>query len=124
MISLTADPRHYRGADKHIGQSSARLVGRTLSSDAATVGSGRQRCNEVWYVYYLELATGDIYVGSTDDLKRRYRSHSLGQVTSTRPFLQPELKCYVAVETEVQARPLDRCFKSGSSRALAKKCFW
>jgi hypothetical protein len=24
----------------------------------------------VWYVYFLELATGDIYLGSTDDLKR------------------------------------------------------
>ena len=25
----------------------------------------------LWYVYFLELSNGDIYVGSTDDLRRR-----------------------------------------------------
>jgi hypothetical protein len=39
VIASTAHPRHYRGANKHVGQSSARLVGRTLRSDTATVGS-------------------------------------------------------------------------------------
>jgi putative endonuclease len=75
----------------------------------------------VWYIYFLQLANGDIYVGSTDDLKRRYRSHSLGQVTSTRPFLPAKLKCYIAVETEMHARQLERYFKSGSGKAFAKK---
>jgi hypothetical protein len=39
MIAWTADPRHYRCADKRVGQSSARPVGRTLCSGTATVGS-------------------------------------------------------------------------------------
>jgi putative endonuclease len=78
----------------------------------------------VWYVYFLELRNRDIYVGSTDDLKRRFRSHKLGQVTSTRSFLPVKLKCYVGVETEVNARQLERDFKSGSSKAFAKKRFW
>jgi putative endonuclease len=34
----------------------------------------------VWYVYFLQLSNGDIYVGSTDDLKRRFGSHSRGEV--------------------------------------------
>jgi putative endonuclease len=78
----------------------------------------------VWYVYFLALGNGDIYVGSTNDLKRRFRSHELGQVTSTRPFLPVTLKCYIGVETEPNARQLERYFKSGSGKAFAKKRFW
>jgi len=32
----------------------------------------------MWYVYFLELNNGNIYVGSTDDLKRRFSSHQAG----------------------------------------------
>jgi hypothetical protein len=32
-------------------------------------------CSRLWYVYFLELKNGDIYVGSTDDLRRRFASH-------------------------------------------------
>ena len=32
----------------------------------------------MWYVYFLELANGDIYVESTDDLWRRVTSHERG----------------------------------------------
>jgi len=28
----------------------------------------------MWYVYFLELRNGDLYVGSTDDLRRRFNS--------------------------------------------------
>ncbi|MGD0314524.1 MAG: GIY-YIG nuclease family protein [Xanthobacteraceae bacterium] len=34
----------------------------------------------MWYVYFLELRNGDVYVGSTDDLRRRFNSHQNGQV--------------------------------------------
>ncbi|MGO8916417.1 MAG: GIY-YIG nuclease family protein [Stellaceae bacterium] len=78
----------------------------------------------LWYVYFLALGNGDIYVGSTNDLKRRFRAHELGQVTSTRPFLPVTLKSYIGVETEMNARQLERYFKSGSGKAFAKKRFW
>jgi putative endonuclease len=78
----------------------------------------------VWYVYFLALDNGDVYVGSTNDLKRRFRSHQLGEVVSTRPFLPAKLKSYIGLETEVQARKLERYFKSGSGKAFAKKRFW
>lgn len=78
----------------------------------------------MWYVYFLELANGDIYVGSTNDLKRRVASHGQGQVTSTRTQLPLTLKSYVAVETEPLARSLEQYFKSGSGKAVAKKRFW
>jgi putative endonuclease len=78
----------------------------------------------VWYVYFLELGNGDIYVGSTNDLKRRYGSHERGQVIATRPFLPARLKSYIGVETELKARQLERHFKSGSVKTFAKKRSW
>jgi putative endonuclease len=58
----------------------------------------------MWYVYFLELRNGDIYVGSTNDLRRRVKSHESGQVLSTRPYLPATLTSYVAVVDETTAR--------------------
>lgn len=78
----------------------------------------------MWYVYFLRLSNGDIYVGSTNDLRRRVGSHEGGQVTSTRGLRPVALKSYVAVEDEHQARSLERYFKSGSGKAFANKRLW
>ncbi|MGN6149785.1 MAG: GIY-YIG nuclease family protein [Rhizomicrobium sp.] len=75
----------------------------------------------MWYVYFLELSNKDIYVGSTDDLKRRVSSHQRGHVISTKKYLPATLKSYVAVQTQAHARNLEQYFKSGSGKALAKK---
>ena len=77
----------------------------------------------VWSVYFLQLSNDDIYVGSTDDLKRRFTSHQKGQVLSTKKHLPVKLKSYVAVETETKARELEKYFKSGSGKAIAMKRF-
>ena len=76
------------------------------------------------YVYFLRLANGDIYVGSTNDLQRRVKSHEQGRVISTKAYTPVVLKSYVAVRTEATARDLERYFKSGSGKAFAKKRFW
>jgi len=78
----------------------------------------------MWYVYFLQLRNGDIYVGSTNQLKRRKHSHDKGQVNSTRAHLPAILKSYIAVESEIVARELEKYFKSGSGKAIAKKRFW
>ena len=75
----------------------------------------------MWYVYFLQLSNGDIYVGSTNDLKRRFKSHNAGHVTSTKRLLPAELKSYVAGATEEHARELEIYFKSGSGKAVALK---
>lgn len=77
----------------------------------------------MWYVYFLELKNGDIYVGSTDDLRRRFAFHQNGHVTSTRSQLPVILRSYVAVSDEPNARRLELYFKSGSGKAFAKKRF-
>jgi predicted GIY-YIG superfamily endonuclease len=75
----------------------------------------------MWYVYFLQLSNGDIYVGSTNDLKRRFSSHQAGYVLSTKAYLPVVLKSYVAVETEEHVRELENYFKSGSGKAIALK---
>ncbi|MEH2626552.1 putative endonuclease [Bradyrhizobium sp. AZCC 1719] len=77
----------------------------------------------MWHVYYLELSNGDIYVGSTDDLRRRVASHQQGHVISTSSYLPLILRSYVAVGDEATARSLERYFKSGSGKAFARKRF-
>jgi putative endonuclease len=76
----------------------------------------------MWYVYFLELGNGDIYIGSTNDL-RRFESHQQGHVESTKQYLPAVLRSYVAVADEATARPLERYFKLGSRKAFAKKRF-
>jgi len=78
----------------------------------------------MWYVYFLKLSNDDIYVGSTNDLKRRIASHQKGQVKSTKAHLPVLLESYVAVQTETKARALEGYFKSGSGKAFAKKRFF
>ena len=78
----------------------------------------------MWYVYFLRLSNGDVYVGSTNDLRRRFASHQSGKVISTRRHLPVELISYVAVESEPGVRALERYFKSGSGKAFARKRFW
>lgn len=75
----------------------------------------------MWYVYFLQLSNGYIYVGSTNNLKRRFASHQDGHVLSTKAHLPAQLKSYVAVETEDHARELESYFKSGSGKAVALK---
>ncbi len=78
----------------------------------------------MWYAYFLQLSKGDIYVGSTDDLRRRGEAHRRGRVDSTKACLPVTLKSYIAVSTERNARELERYFKSGSGKAFASKRFW
>jgi len=77
----------------------------------------------VWYVYFLRLSNGDIYVGSTGDLQNRIDTHQAGEVRSTKSHRPVQLKSYVAVETEPHARQLELFFKSGSGKAVALKRF-
>jgi predicted GIY-YIG superfamily endonuclease len=78
----------------------------------------------MWYVYFLLLANGDVYVGSSNDLRRRITSHESGGVQSTKTYLPVKLLSYVAVGDEALARSLERYFKTGSGKAVASKRFW
>lgn len=76
----------------------------------------------MWYVYVIKSKNHSfLYVGSTKDLYRRLSEHNNGESKSTAPYKPYELKSYVAVQTEDQARKLERYFKSGSGKTILKK---
>ena len=77
----------------------------------------------MWYIYFLQRKNGDIYVGSTNDLPKRFAAHQRGHVKSTKTNLSVDLQSYVAVSTEKLARELESYFKSGSGKAFVKKHF-
>jgi predicted GIY-YIG superfamily endonuclease len=77
---------------------------------------------------FFQLGNNDIYVGSTNDRRRRIAAQSIwpGSVdkcASTEAQLPGSVKSYSAAETEKRARELEDCLKSGSGKAFAKKGF-
>ena len=61
----------------------------------------------MWYVYMLRSAKDrKLYVGSTDDLRRRLREHETGQCKSTAYRRPLDLEAYVAVKEGTVAGPL------------------
>ncbi len=58
----------------------------------------------MWYVYILRSAKDKkLYVGSTDDLRRRLREHEAGQCKSTAYRRPLELEAYIAVKEKAVA---------------------
>lgn len=74
----------------------------------------------MFYVYVIKSRKdGNLYIGSTDDLKRRVKEHNSGEVLSTknrRPF---QLIYYEAYWSEIDARNREKNLKL-RSRALAQ----
>ncbi|MCH8947789.1 MAG: GIY-YIG nuclease family protein [Acidobacteria bacterium] len=76
----------------------------------------------MWYVYILRSSRdGRLYVGSTENLKRRLREHRNGQCSSTRNRRPVTLEAYIAVKQESTARSLETYLKSGSGIATLRK---
>ena len=76
----------------------------------------------MWYVYILRSARDHkVYVGSTNDLRRRLREHKEGKVGWTKDRLPVLLEAYIAVRHESVARELEKYLKSGSGIATLRK---
>lgn len=74
----------------------------------------------MYYLYVLKSRKDDhLYVGSTNNLRRRLLEHNSGKVPSTisrRPF---EIRYYEAYASEVDARKRESSLKK-DGRALAQ----
>jgi len=76
----------------------------------------------MYYVYCLEnVAKQYLYIGSTNELKRRLDEHNQGKCQATKPYTPLVLTAYVSVNTEEKARKLEAYFKTGSGKAILKK---
>jgi len=76
----------------------------------------------MWYVYVLRSEVDEnLYIGSTNDLKRRLNEHNSGGVAATKPRRPLVLEAYLAVGSEEKARDLEQYCKSGSGHAFLNK---
>ena len=76
----------------------------------------------MWYVYVLKgRQDGKVYVGSTNDLRRRLGEHQKGQSRSTKHRGNFDMEAYIAVKQESTARSLEKYLKSGSGIATLRK---
>jgi len=77
------------------------------------------------YVYLLESASsGQRYVGTTNDLKRRLADHNAGKSPHTSKFIPWRLVTYVAFDDRVKAEAFERYLKCGSGHAFARRHLW
>lgn len=76
----------------------------------------------MFYVYVLEsVGSGDLYIGSTNDLKSRLIEHNRGLNFSTKRYIPWDLIYYEACLSESDARRRERYFKTTQGRRLLKR---
>jgi predicted GIY-YIG superfamily endonuclease len=75
------------------------------------------------YVYLLQSIANPerFYVGQTDDLRARIKSHNAGQVYHTSKYEPWCVNTYVAFSNEARAIAFEKYLKTRSGRAFAKK---
>lgn len=66
-----------------------------------------------FYVYILHnLTKGFIYIGYSEDIKSRLKTHNSGQVTSTKHYIPLELIHYEAYNNMKDAKRREEYFKT------------
>ena len=80
----------------------------------------------MFYVYLIRSISfpDQVYVGITEDLKKRLKIHNTGGSAHTAKYKPWELVVYIGFKTKDKARQFEKYLKSGSERAFAKKRFW
>ena len=74
----------------------------------------------MFYLYIIKSRKDNkCYIGSTNDLKRRFNEHNNGQVQSTKARIPFELIYYEAYKSENDARVREQSLKL-KSRAYAQ----
>ena len=74
----------------------------------------------MFYAYVLKSKKDhDLYLGSTNDLRRRFKEHNSGMVRSTKLRIPFELVYYEAYKSEKDARKREQNLKL-RSRAFAQ----
>lgn len=68
------------------------------------------------YVYFIKSKKRDFqYIGSTDDLKRRFLEHNMGKSLATKPYAPFELVYYEAYRDKGDAVKRERALKHHGS---------
>lgn len=92
-------------------------------ASSATCRRGRYLTyDDMWYVYAIQsLACGHVYIGYTQDLRRRFAEHNQGRggtyTKNHRPF---KLIFYEAYVEKRDAEAAEKFFKTGYGREVLK----
>ncbi|MDB4582674.1 GIY-YIG nuclease family protein [Draconibacterium sp.] len=75
-----------------------------------------------YFVYAIKSKLdGRIYVGFSENVQKRLKEHNSGKTKSTKGFRPWELIFTQECETRIDARELEKYFKSGSGKEKLKK---
>ena len=70
----------------------------------------------MFYIYILRNKNGQLYIGYSEDLKRRISEHNQGKVLTTKRLGYDKLIYYEAYETQIAAKNREKKLKQfGSS---------
>ena len=75
----------------------------------------------MYYVYILRLSNRTFYIGSTSDLKTRFKQHRNGEERTTKKYLPCELIMYIGFNNKTRALKFERYLKTGSGFAFRNK---
>ncbi len=74
-----------------------------------------------YYVYVLKSLVKDfIYIGYTENLKKRFGEHNSGQNTSTKPYLPYEIIHYEAYKNMTDAKRREKYLKGNRGKTTLK----
>jgi predicted GIY-YIG superfamily endonuclease len=78
------------------------------------------------YVYLIRSSNHpqQTYIGLTDDIEARMRSHNEGANKHTSKYRPWDLITYTAFESRKKAAAFEKYLKHGSGHAFAKRHFW
>jgi putative endonuclease len=83
---------------------------------------GSETSSMFFYVYVLESGKNkNLYIGYTNNLRKRIKEHNQGFTKSTRPFLPWHLIYYEACLNEKDAKRREKYFKTNQGRRLLKR---
>ena len=86
----------------------------------------KEECDmiDIYYTYVLYSIKFDrLYIGLTNNLKRRLMEHNLGKSKSTKPYLPYKLIHVVESSTRVEARKIEKELKSSVGRRMLREDF-
>jgi len=76
----------------------------------------------MFYTYVLEsLKNGELYIGSTNDLKRRFVEHNQGLNLSTKRYVPWRIVYYEACLNRRDAERREQYFKKTQGKRLLKR---
>ena len=75
-----------------------------------------------YYVYLLQSKKNDsLYIGYTEDLRKRFVEHNRGLNFSTKPYIPWQLIHYEAYLNEQDAKRREKYLKTGQGNRLLKR---